>query len=136
MCLRTLELFSVFIGFIFMFLYLYKHTHLITHPENGANDHTTICRASVYSYTTHTTQPTRIDRGVGRAVPPKTGLYRARIALVRTQHIAAGQPYNPVLPGSCQCGSVLSTDWSAARRAEIRATVSINHIFQALPVRF
>lgn len=38
MCLRTLELFSVFIGFIFMFLYLYKHTS--HYPPRKRSDRT------------------------------------------------------------------------------------------------
>lgn len=145
MCLRTLELFSVFIGFIFMFLYLYKHTHLITHPENGATEHYNMSRAHLQLYDTQYTDIARKDSGVGRAVPRKAGLYRVGVVLVRTQRcavlIAAGQPFNPVQPGSCQCGSVLSTDWSTARRAQIRTNrVNKSHfpgtsgpIFTAIP---
>lgn len=117
MCLRTLELFSVFIGFIFMFLYLYKHTSHYPPRKRSDRPHTTKCRARIYSYTTYNTQ-TSHAASVSSAVPRRAGLYRAGDALFAIQRcascISAGQPFNP---GSCQCGSVLSTDWSSSYKS-------------------
>lgn len=133
MCLRTLELFSVFIGFIFMFLYLYKHTS--HYPPRKRSDRTL--------------------QNVARAFTAiRRTIHKHRTLLVCVELFLEEQ--------GCTVQGTRSLLYSAVRRASQQASRStlaavsvvvfclligaalanpcqpcpINHIFQALPVGF
>lgn len=112
MCLRTLELFSVFIGFIFMFLYLYKHTS--HYPPRKRSDRTlqnvarafTAIRRTIHKHRTLLVCVELFLEEQGCTVQGTRSLLYSAV-----RRVSAGQPFNP---GSFQCGSVLSTDWSSS----------------------